>query len=100
MQISLPTPINVSANSNAKIFENFDIKNSTITDSVFTGKTLKELFSNKKIKGFIFLGCTNAYCVLVDAIVWSNTEYIGLTVRNLSNSAFNIQWVRFVILYR
>lgn len=56
MQISLPTPINVSANSNAKIFENFDIKSSTITDSVFTGKTLKELFGDKKLKVLFLLG--------------------------------------------
>lgn len=97
VQFTLPSAVSFNPYGTNNLLTTFDIKHSTIVDTVFTNKTLKQLFENVSIKGIVGLYTT---AVLIrDCIVWPDTEKISVNAYNPWSQAQTVSAIRLLVFY-
>lgn len=98
VQFVLPTTVTINANSNGNVLNHFDLSTSTATDSVFTNKTLAQLFGGHTILGIVGLWCTGGK-VPYETIVWAGTNEVTIGFYNQAASAVTVTAIRLLVLY-
>ena len=98
VQFALQNPVTINANTNGNVLNHFDLSTSTLVDSVFTNKTLAELFGGHTILGVVGLWCTGGK-VPYETIVWAGTNEVTIGFYNQAGSAVSVTAVRLLVLY-
>lgn len=99
VQFNIPSvniPAGVGQYSN--VLTRFNLKTSTIVDTVFTNKQLKDIFGGHSI-----IGCNIIYTqgptLPKECIVWTNDQTISASVMNISSSASTVTTIRLLVFY-
>lgn len=99
VQFNIPSvtiPAGVGQYSN--VLTRFNLKTSTIVDTVFTNKQLKDIFGGHSI-----IGCDIIYAqgptLPKECIVWANDQTISASVMNISSSASIVTTIRLLVFY-
>lgn len=98
VQFVLPQTKTINANSSGILLDHFDISTSTITDTIFTNKTLTQLFGGHTVLGVVGLWCSSGLIPL-ETIVWANTNELTIRFYNQASSSITVTSIRLLVFY-
>ena len=98
VQFGLPQTKTINANSSGILLDHFDISTSTITDTIFTNKTLTQLFGGHTVLGVVGLWCSSGLIPL-ETIVWANTNELTVRYYNQATSSITVTAIRLLVFY-
>ena len=99
VQFNIPSiTIPAGTGQYSNVLTRFDLKTSTLVDTVFTNKQLKDIFGGHSI-----IGCNIIYAqgptLPKECIVWANDQTISASVMNISSSASTVTTIRLLVFY-